>query len=59
MASIKRELEDLSLKALDPEAYQELAQRIQARREEREAFLSRGEASGSRRASRPPASRPR
>jgi GTP pyrophosphokinase len=40
MASIKRELEDLSLKTLDPEAYQQLAQRIQARRDERESFLS-------------------
>jgi GTP pyrophosphokinase len=39
MAGIKRELEDLSLKALDPEAYLDLTQRIQARREEREAFL--------------------
>src|SRR5262249_49637763 len=41
MAGIKRELEDLSLKALDPEAYREIAQRVQARREEREAFLVR------------------
>jgi GTP diphosphokinase / guanosine-3',5'-bis(diphosphate) 3'-diphosphatase len=40
MAGIKRELEDLSLKTLDPVAYQELAQRIQARREERDAFLA-------------------
>jgi GTP pyrophosphokinase len=40
MAGIKRELEDLSLKVLDPTAYQELAQRIQARRQERERFLS-------------------
>jgi GTP pyrophosphokinase len=39
IASIKRELEDLSLKTLDPNAYQELARRIQVRREEREAFL--------------------
>jgi len=39
MAGIKRELEDLSLKVLDPAAYQELAQRIQARRQERERFL--------------------
>jgi GTP pyrophosphokinase len=39
MASVKRELEDLSLKTLDPEAYEELAGRIQTRREEREAFL--------------------
>src|SRR6185436_3310873 len=41
MAGIKRELEDLSLKVLDPEAYQALAQRIQARRAEREAFLDK------------------
>ncbi len=41
MARIKRELEDLSLKVLDPAAYAELAQRIQAKREEREAFLDR------------------
>ncbi len=40
IASIKRELEDLSLKALDPAAYQDLTQRIQARRQERERFLS-------------------
>jgi len=41
MGSIKRELEDLSLKALEPDAYQELIQRIQARREEREEFVDR------------------
>jgi GTP diphosphokinase / guanosine-3',5'-bis(diphosphate) 3'-diphosphatase len=40
MAGIKRELEDLSLKVLDPEAYRELAERIQAKREERERFLA-------------------
>ena len=40
MAGIKRELEDRSLKVLDPEAYQELAQRIQVRRTERETFLT-------------------
>ena len=40
MAGIKRELEDLALKVLDPDAYQTLIQRIQARREEREAFLA-------------------
>jgi len=39
MAGIKRELEDLSLKALEPEAYTELTQKIQARRGEREAFV--------------------
>jgi GTP pyrophosphokinase len=41
MAGIKRQLEDLSLKALDPAAYQELTQRIQARRGEREGFLTK------------------
>ena len=40
MAGIKRELEDLSLKALDPAAYQDLARRIAARREQRESFLA-------------------
>jgi guanosine-3',5'-bis(diphosphate) 3'-pyrophosphohydrolase len=40
MAGIKRELEDLSLKVLDPAAYAELARQIQARRQEREAFLA-------------------
>jgi GTP diphosphokinase / guanosine-3',5'-bis(diphosphate) 3'-diphosphatase len=40
MAGIKRELEDLSLKTLDPVAFQELSQRIQVRSEEREAFLA-------------------
>jgi GTP pyrophosphokinase len=39
MASIKRDLEDLSLKVLDPDAYESLIQRVQARREEREAFI--------------------
>jgi len=39
IASVKRELEDLSLKTLDPEAYEELARRIQQRRGERESFL--------------------
>jgi GTP pyrophosphokinase len=41
MAGIKRELEDLSLRVLDPEVYAELAQRIQVRRQEREEFLAR------------------
>ncbi len=41
MAGIKRELEDLSLKVLDAEAYQSLATRIQQKRQEREAFLDR------------------
>jgi GTP pyrophosphokinase len=40
MAGIKRELEDRSLKVLDPEAYASLAERIQVRREEREAVLA-------------------
>ncbi len=39
MARIKRELEDLSLKVLEPAAYDDLSQRVQAKREEREAFL--------------------
>ena len=39
MASIKRELEDLSLKVLDAGAYNDLIGRVQARREERESFL--------------------
>ena len=39
MAGIKRELEDLSLKAIDPDAYREIAQKVAARREEREGFL--------------------
>ncbi|HET9328645.1 MAG TPA: bifunctional (p)ppGpp synthetase/guanosine-3',5'-bis(diphosphate) 3'-pyrophosphohydrolase [Candidatus Eisenbacteria bacterium] len=39
IASVKRELEDLSLKTLDPAAYEALARRIQAKRDEREAFL--------------------
>jgi len=41
MAGIKRELEDLSLKVLDPAAYAELATLIQTKRREREAFLAR------------------
>ena len=41
MARIKRELEDLSLKVLDGPAYEELSKRIQAKQEEREAFLAR------------------
>ncbi|MBI1799696.1 MAG: bifunctional (p)ppGpp synthetase/guanosine-3',5'-bis(diphosphate) 3'-pyrophosphohydrolase [Candidatus Eisenbacteria bacterium] len=41
IAGIKRELEDLSLRVLDPEAYRDLIGRVQARREEREAFLAR------------------
>jgi GTP pyrophosphokinase len=41
MASIKRELEDLSLKVLDPAAYQDLSRSIQTKRKEREEFLDR------------------
>jgi GTP pyrophosphokinase len=41
MASIKRELEDLSLRVLDEDAYESLLQRISARRVEREEFLDR------------------
>jgi GTP pyrophosphokinase len=40
MAGIKRELEDLSLKVLDPGAYQDLASQIQTKRKERESFLA-------------------
>jgi len=39
MASIKRDLEDLSLKVLDPEAYRSLSSRVQAGRSERETFI--------------------
>src|SRR5262249_33116544 len=41
MAGIKRELEDRSLKVLDPEAYATRTQRIQAKRQQRESFLNR------------------
>jgi GTP pyrophosphokinase len=41
MASIKRELEDLSLKVLDPEAYTDLIHRVQTRLEAREAFIEK------------------
>ena len=44
MASIKRELEDLSLKVLDPVAYAEVAERVRAGQGEREAFLARVQA---------------
>ena len=40
MAGIKRELEDRALKVLEPQAYAELSQRIQARRAERDTFLN-------------------
>lgn len=39
MARIKWELEDLSLKYLDPAAYDELVRKISARREDREAYI--------------------
>lgn len=39
MARIKWELEDLSLKFIDPEAYDELVRKISARREDREAYI--------------------
>lgn len=39
MANIKRQLEDLSLKTLEAEAYDDLIQRVQADRDEREAFI--------------------
>jgi len=38
---VKMELEDLSLKFLEPEAYAELARRIKETREEREAYIAR------------------
>jgi guanosine-3',5'-bis(diphosphate) 3'-pyrophosphohydrolase len=39
MARIKWELEDLSLKYLDPKAYDELVQKVNERREDREAYI--------------------
>jgi GTP diphosphokinase / guanosine-3',5'-bis(diphosphate) 3'-diphosphatase len=39
IGTFKRELEDLALKHLEPEAYREIAGRVQAKREEREALL--------------------
>ncbi len=41
IASIKRELEDLALKTLEPVAYRDLAERVAARREHRESVLKR------------------
>jgi len=41
MQKLKWELEDLSLKYLDPIAYQEIAAALDARREEYEAFMER------------------
>ena len=40
MAKIKQELEDLSLRHSDPEAYRDLAVQIAKRREEREAQIN-------------------
>ncbi|MGB8657213.1 MAG: bifunctional (p)ppGpp synthetase/guanosine-3',5'-bis(diphosphate) 3'-pyrophosphohydrolase [Candidatus Zixiibacteriota bacterium] len=40
MARVKWELEDLSLKYLDPEAYNELVKKVNARIEDREAYIS-------------------
>lgn len=39
MGSVKWELEDLALKVLEPEFYKELIQKIELRREEREAVI--------------------
>jgi len=39
MARVKWELEDLSLKYLDPEAYNELVRKVNARIEDREAYI--------------------
>lgn len=39
MAKIKWELEDLTLKYLDPKAYDELVQKVNERREDREAYI--------------------
>src|SRR5215831_18657806 len=39
IARMKRELEDLSLKVLDPAGYRDLIERVAANREQREAFL--------------------
>ncbi|MEO6463470.1 MAG: HD domain-containing protein, partial [Candidatus Eisenbacteria bacterium] len=44
IARIKRELEDLAFKTLDPAAYRDLAEKIAVRREQREALLVRLEA---------------
>ena len=40
IARMKRELEDLALKTLDPEAYREIADKVASGREEREAFVN-------------------
>jgi GTP pyrophosphokinase len=39
MARIKRELDDLALRALEPQSYREIADEMKARRDEREAFI--------------------
>lgn len=39
MGRIKWELEDLAFKYLEPEAYRDLMEKVQARRDEREAFV--------------------
>jgi len=41
IAAVKWELEDLSLKYLEPKAYRELVAKVAHRRDEREAFLKR------------------
>ena len=41
IARLKWELEDLSLKALDPDAYYELAKKVAGRRGEREAYIEK------------------
>lgn len=40
MASIKWELEDLSLKYIDPEGYEELAKKVREKREKRKDYIS-------------------
>jgi GTP pyrophosphokinase len=40
MAKIKWELEDLSLKYVDPPAYEELVRKVNERREDREAYIN-------------------
>ena len=59
MASIKRELEDLSLKVLDPEAYQDLTQTHPGQARGARGVPGRRSQAGSRRGSRRRASRPR
>jgi len=40
IAKVKLELEDLSLKYLEPEVYNDLAQRLELKKEEREAYIA-------------------